>query len=168
MSTIISGLHEYAHFRYLVGMKKPWLKIVLLALILFTCVYLWYFHYEDVVSVNLQNLNVKSLFESGLTRNIGENLSAIEQLIQSETKKVSDEIFGSYNLSKSSRLLCWVMTNPGNHEAKAQKVKQTWGKRCNILLFMSSTYGNIFTVFRNCLIPLIFHTYLHENETKIF
>ena len=128
-------------------MKQPWLKIVLLALIVFTCVYLWYFHYEVVVSVNLQKLNVKSLFESDLKTKIGENLSAIEQLIQTEKKEVSDEILGSYNISKSSRLLCWVMTNPGNHEAKAHKVKQTWGKRCNILLFMSSTYGNFFTFF---------------------
>ena len=130
-------------------MTQPWLKIVLLALILFTCVYLWYFHYGVVVSVNLKTINVKSLFESDLKRNIGDNLSAIEQLIQTETKEVSDEILGSYNITKSSRLLCWVMTNPKNHDAKAQKVKQTWGKRCNILLFMSSTYGNILNCFRN-------------------
>lgn len=41
-------------------------------------------------------------------------------------------------IKKEVRLLCWVMTNPNNHKAKARHVKRTWGKRCNILLFMSS------------------------------
>ncbi|XP_045169285.1 glycoprotein-N-acetylgalactosamine 3-beta-galactosyltransferase 1-like [Mercenaria mercenaria] len=37
------------------------------------------------------------------------------------------------------RVLCWVMTNPSNHATKAKHVKATWGKRCNILVFMSTS-----------------------------
>ena len=52
-------------------------------------------------------------------------------------------------MSEKVRVLCWVMTAPENHDKKAKHVKATWGKRCNILLFMSTAEG-IKTIY-NCL-----------------
>ena len=47
-------------------------------------------------------------------------------------------------LAKQVRILCWVMTAPQNVDTKAQHVKNTWGKRCNILLFISSVTNDSF------------------------
>ena len=41
-------------------------------------------------------------------------------------------------LAEKVRVLCWIMTSPTNHDKKARHIKATWGKRCNILLFMST------------------------------
>ncbi|KAG8193247.1 hypothetical protein JTE90_005593 [Oedothorax gibbosus] len=40
------------------------------------------------------------------------------------------------------RILCWVVTNPKNHKTKARVIKQTWGSRCNTLLFISTEKTN--------------------------
>lgn len=42
------------------------------------------------------------------------------------------------DLSKSIRVLCWILTTPENHDTKVIHVKNTWGKRCNKILFMST------------------------------
>ncbi|KAL0268484.1 UNVERIFIED_CONTAM: hypothetical protein PYX00_010412 [Menopon gallinae] len=41
-------------------------------------------------------------------------------------------------LSEKVRLLCWIMTQPSSHEKKARHVRNTWGRRCNYLIFMST------------------------------
>jgi len=47
-------------------------------------------------------------------------------------------------LYKKVRILCWVMTSPGNLEKKAIHVYRTWAHRCNELLFVSSKANDTF------------------------
>jgi glycoprotein-N-acetylgalactosamine 3-beta-galactosyltransferase len=44
----------------------------------------------------------------------------------------------SLMLEKEVKVLCWVFTHPANHQVRSIHLKNTWGKRCNKLLFMSS------------------------------
>jgi hypothetical protein len=47
------------------------------------------------------------------------------------------------------RVLCWIMTTPKNHWKKARHDKNTWGKRCNRLIFISTETGDLFHLIRD-------------------
>lgn len=53
-----------------------------------------------------------------------------------ENKTVAQRLYNEV------KVLCWIMTNPKNHQKKARHVKRTWGSRCNKILFMSSVEGD--------------------------
>ena len=57
-----------------------------------------------------------------------------------ETPNLIDEVAESKALVKKIRILCWIMTSPKSHN-KAKVVRDTWGRRCNILVFISSEEG---------------------------
>ncbi|CAO1369060.1 unnamed protein product [Diamesa hyperborea] len=76
-------------------------------------------------------LNTESVNRMRNVMKYNSNLMA-KNAPQVDDRALADEMF------KKVRVLCWVMTNPKNHKTKAIHVKNTWGKRCNKLLFMSS------------------------------
>lgn len=49
-----------------------------------------------------------------------------------ENNSIANQLFNEV------KVLCWIMTNPSNHQKKAKHVQKTWGSRCNKLLFMST------------------------------
>lgn len=58
-------------------------------------------------------------------------LNKMEGLIEKYEQDLADKLFSEV------KVLCWVFTHPDNHKTKVPHVRQTWGRRCNKLIFMS-------------------------------
>ncbi|CRL06198.1 CLUMA_CG018901, isoform A [Clunio marinus] len=66
-----------------------------------------------------------------------------EELLQQTTRPIFDishepTIVSSIDLYDEVKVLCWVLTHPPNHNTKAYAVRDTWGKRCNKIVFIST------------------------------
>ena len=50
----------------------------------------------------------------------------------------------NHTIGSKPRIYCWVSTYPANHNTKATAVRNTWGQRCDNILFVSNEDGMIF------------------------
>ena len=81
-----------------------------------------------VIFYNIHSIGNYSVFVSTVETNSN---SSDEYLSVNEDNVAHD-------LKQKVRVLCWVMTGPETHKTKAQAIKNTWGPRCNTVLYMSS------------------------------
>lgn len=88
-----------------------------------------------------------------------------EQQLADEQRRASAN---HRTLAKEVRVLCWVLTNPLNHYVKAIHVKNTWGKRCTLLLLMSTEEGKTIFIVRVFQILAIQFSFLHHNQMIIW
>lgn len=68
-----------------------------------------------------------------------------DELLQQTTRPIQFDVspestsVTTADLHDEVRILCWVLTYQFNHHTKAAAVRDTWGRRCNKLVFISTT-----------------------------
>ena len=125
-------------------MEKPCFILLFLLVIYFLSSYVWYLHRDVLISIDIKHMNIQgwpSLQKHFRTKSdpFFEKLSYQDVIDKKETKADKEPILSHTTSEDHNRILCWIMTTPSNHRLKAEQVKRTWGKRCDILLFMSSS-----------------------------
>lgn len=82
-------------------------------------------------------LNVKKQFDETLPwQQIQPEVEIKYHAEDRDFHKYEDAV--SKRLTDEVRILCMILTGPNNHQTRARHVKATWGKRCNVLLFLST------------------------------
>lgn len=83
--------------------------------------------YSATTSKNYRSGNIITI------KKINKNKSNSNDIkLEQYEHKLADKLFNEV------KILCWVFTHPENHKTKVPHVRNTWGKRCNKLLFISS------------------------------
>ena len=98
---------------------------------------------EKSIPALLENSSGNSSSHQLLGANTNAKYQNVNQIIQQNTlilPDYSEETNLARAMSQKVRVLCWIMTSPKSHW-KAGVVRDTWGRRCNILVFISSQEG---------------------------
>ncbi|XP_046542335.1 glycoprotein-N-acetylgalactosamine 3-beta-galactosyltransferase 1-B-like, partial [Haliotis rubra] len=80
--------------------------------------------------------NLSKDFHEEFPKSLEQYLSGNIKFGDLHLHKDNDDI--SKALHRKARVLCWIMTSPKNLYVKARVVRDTWARRCNKVLFMSS------------------------------
>lgn len=83
-------------------------------------------------------IRVTDIFEFFQLTEAGLGSTAMTRIQEEATPQLPTEEQLASHLYNETRVLCMVLTMPKSHQRKAAKVKRTWGRRCNKLIFISS------------------------------
>lgn len=71
----------------------------------------------------------------------------VEKAISQELLEVGQELVANAQLGHKVKILCWILTYPEEHNSSCPPITETWGKRCDKLIFMSTKEGKLLHVF---------------------
>jgi hypothetical protein len=85
------------------------------------------------------SLAVYLFFHHGISliASVGTGKSNIISIFAAESSQYLDQTIAE-DLFDKVKILCMIMTNPANHKTKAIHIKNSWGRRCNKLLFITT------------------------------
>ncbi|XP_067671690.1 glycoprotein-N-acetylgalactosamine 3-beta-galactosyltransferase 1-B-like [Haliotis asinina] len=130
-------------FRYVAKLFAVLTAGFTLAAVLFGYFYTQQYRFASIVT-SLTSRNVFSLgvlneskdsreeFQKSLGQYLSGNISFEDLHLHEDSDALSTPLY------QKERVLCWIMTSPQNLNVKARVVRDTWARRCNKVLFMSS------------------------------